>query len=243
MVKYIFVQWVKINEVQFIIWLSLEMSWWHWTQHLWDVADIFQGGWKKMTASLFIWLAIIRLKAIHPRYSSLLWKDVETICKHLFLFPLKLQQWDSTKTWQSYNLWAVDVCVNYLRIFSKLSSLMSSREQLELTCWATPHITTGEVTTTPFFILYYKTPATKIESIKYRRMQEVLKIIEKLWFGVHRTFRWNMNPLQIITSIFINPKTESLSQIWQLRKVQIHIKEINNSDKDEPLISEAPKGN
>lgn len=144
------------------------MSWWHWTQHLWDVADIFQEGWKKTTASLFIWLAIIRLKAIHPRYSLLLWKDVETqqsASSTYSYFP-----WNHNSEIQlklgSYNLWAVDVCVNYLGIFSKLSSLMSSREQRELTCWTTPHITIGEVTATSFFILYYKTPATKIESIK-----------------------------------------------------------------------------
>lgn len=46
------------------------------------------------------------------------------ICKqHLFLFPLKPQQWDSTKTWQSYNLWAVDVCVNYFLKTEQLNVL------------------------------------------------------------------------------------------------------------------------
>lgn len=39
------------------------------------------------------------------------------------LFPLKPQQWDSTKTWQSYNLWAVDVCVNYFLKTEQLNVL------------------------------------------------------------------------------------------------------------------------
>lgn len=121
---------------------------------------------KKTTASLFIWLAIIRLKAIHPRYSLLLWKDVETqqsASSTYSYFP-----WNHNSEIQ-LKLGRVIICgqlMFVLIIFSKLSSLMSSREQRELTCWTTPHITIGEVTATSFFILYYKTPATKIESIK-----------------------------------------------------------------------------